>query len=214
LRIEDVDYAQSANTFLAVFLGAFLATLGGVVAGQVEARLRRGERERNAALLFGEVITTLQTLLRLAGETKAIGDPFGPITMRMLRAARREIEVYDRNRETLYEIRSGSLRVRLHTLILRLNMPLESLLDVHDEITGLLIDLRRSDLTPAQHAELEEALELRRDRRETGFQFIMETAEEIPAMADELGALAKHTFARYRGNAVGVSGAQVAEDAG
>ena len=30
MRVEDIDYAQSANTFLAVFLGAFLATPRGV----------------------------------------------------------------------------------------------------------------------------------------------------------------------------------------
>ncbi|HWA60473.1 MAG TPA: hypothetical protein VG939_03825 [Caulobacteraceae bacterium] len=203
MRIEDIDYAQSANTFLAVFLGAFLATLGGIVAGQVENRLHRGERERNAALLFGEVLTSLQTLLRLAQETRAIGDPYGPITMRMLRAARREIEVYDRNRETLYEIRSGVLRVQLHTLVLRLMMPLESLLDVHHEIGELRLALKARDLTAEERAELAETLAVREERREQGFDFIVETAQEIGPMADALGRLARHSFARYRGNAIG-----------
>ena len=204
MRIEDVDYAQSANTFLAVFLGAFLATIGGVVAGHFEAGSRKKERERHAALLIGEVLTTLQTLLRLAGETRGIGDPYGPITMRMLRAARREIEVYDRNRETLYEINSPVLRSGVHTLVLRINMPLESVIDVSDEIRDLTQALKARDVTEAERVDLEEALALRTERRDVGFDFVIETAAEIPGVVAQLGALAGHRFARYRGNAVGV----------
>ena len=204
LKVEDVDFAQSANTFLAVFLGAFLATIGGLAAGQAEAFFHRRAKERGAALLFGEVLTTLQTLLRLAAETRAIGDPYGPITMRMLRAARREIEVYDRNRETLYELRDGPLRVKLHTLVLRLNMPLESLLDVHTEIGELRTALKVPGLSAADRMEMEEALAARLERRDTGFDFLVETAPEIGEICAELGHIAKHRFARYQGNAVGV----------
>ena len=204
MLLKDVDFAQSANTFLAVFLGAFLATIGGLVAGQVEAFFHRRAKERGAALLFGEVLTTLQTLLRLAAETRGIGDPYGPITLRMLRAARRELEVYDRNRETLYELRDGPLRVRLHTLVLRLNMPLESLLDVHEEIGELRMSLKVPDLSAAARLELEETLATRLERRDGGFDFLVETAPEIAVVVAELGVIAKHSFARYQGNAVGV----------
>ena len=204
LKVEDVDFAQSANTFLAVFLGAFLATIGGLAAGQAEAFFHRRAKERGAALLFGEVLTTLQTLLRLADETRAIGDPYGPITMRMLRSARREIEVYDRNRETLYELRDGPLRVSLHTLVLRLNMPLESLLDVHDEIGELRTALKVPGVAMADRMEMEEALATRLERRDTGFDFLVETGPEIAGIVGQLGGIARHRFARYQGNAVGV----------
>ncbi|HZZ36621.1 MAG TPA: hypothetical protein VFE03_12930, partial [Caulobacteraceae bacterium] len=134
MRLPDLDFATNFGTFSAVFLGALLATVGGVASGQLEAALRRREREQGAALLFGEVLSTLGILLRFAAESRGIGDPYGPVTMRMLRAARREIEVYDRNRETLYELRDAELRVRIHTLVVRLTMPLDGVIDAEADV--------------------------------------------------------------------------------
>src|ERR1700760_3069514 len=99
-----MDFISNFSTLWAVFLGAILATLGGFAATQMEWYLDRKRRERNAALFFGEVLATLSILLGMAERTTKIGDPFGPITMRMFRSALGEVEIYNRNRETLYDI--------------------------------------------------------------------------------------------------------------
>ncbi len=195
--MPDLDFATNFGTFWAVFLGALLATVGGVASGQLEAGLRRRERERGAALLFGEVLSTLAVLLRFAVQTRGIGDPYGPITLRMLRAARREIDVYDRNRETLYELRDGELRVRIHTLILRLTMPLDTLLDTDAEVKHARAELRA--LRGEERAEAEEELAALETRRDQGFDFVIETGQEIGALVLGLGKIARHSFSNYDG---------------
>jgi len=199
VRLPDFDMGGNVGTFAAVFLGALLATVGGVAAGQLEAALRRRERERWAALLFGEVLSTLEVLLHFAEQTRRVGDPYGPITLRMLRAARREIEVYDRNRETLYELRDGRLRVGVHTLILRLTMPLENLLDTDAMVKHGRAELKSATLSPAARAEGEEELNALESRRDQGFDFVTETAEELPELVAALSKIARHRFARYEG---------------
>ena len=87
LKPEDMDFISNFNTFWAVFLGAILATIGGFGATQAEWILERKRRERNAAIFFGELLTTMNIILTIADETRSVGDPYGPITLRMLRSA-------------------------------------------------------------------------------------------------------------------------------
>jgi hypothetical protein len=47
------EFATHSDTLLAVVIGAVLATVSGIAATQLEAYLKRRERERDAALLFG-----------------------------------------------------------------------------------------------------------------------------------------------------------------
>lgn len=205
MRVEDVDFAQQANTFWAVFTGAFLATVGGIVTTQAETRIRRRERERDAALMFGEILTTLNVLILMAGRTRGFGDPYGPITLRMLRACRREIDVYDRNRETLYELRDGALRVALHGLIVRVTMPVDGVLDATVEITQVKASLRAPGLTEENREETLRTLAVMEERRDQGFDFIMEMRDEIASVVGRLGKLARHTFNAYdTGTGVGV----------
>ena len=114
-----LDIDSGASTLVGVTAGALLATLGGLLAGQFEHHLRRLEREKSAALLFGEILAALRLIMRLADEAHGRGDPFGPITMRILRAAQRETQIYDRNRETLFDVRDPALRARTHLLLLQ-----------------------------------------------------------------------------------------------
>ena len=101
MRLDAADLSIHSETLLAVLLGAVLATLSGLVATQFEAHLRRRERERDAALLFGELLSTLKVLIDTADRARGQGDPYGPFTIRMWRAVRRELDIYDRNREAL-----------------------------------------------------------------------------------------------------------------
>ena len=196
MRLPDFDLTGPASTFWAVFLGAFLATIGALIAGQVEDVFRRRGAERHAALLFGEVLATLGVLLRIVEEVKGYGDPYGPVTIRMLRSARREVEVYDRNRETLYILRDGDLRVRLHTSILRLTMPLEGVIEGHEAILAHQAALKTAK--DAERAELERLIAEEVERREQGFAFVMDQRERLSELTKELGRIARHDFRATR----------------
>ena len=56
---DTFGFLVDQNTLIAVILGAILATIGGFVATMLERYLDKRERERNAALFFGEVLSTL-----------------------------------------------------------------------------------------------------------------------------------------------------------
>jgi hypothetical protein len=131
------------DTILAVTVGAVLATLGGFVATEMEARLRRKERERGAALLFGELLTALATIIRIADQSRGHGDPFGPFTLRMLRAAQRETDAYERNRGALYDLRDGRLRLEIHVLMVRTGLALEGVFETTADLAEIGSALRK-----------------------------------------------------------------------
>ena len=63
------------QTFAAVILGAVLASLGGFSATQLGIWIDRARRGRDAALLGGEILAAVGTLLRLAEETARLSIP-------------------------------------------------------------------------------------------------------------------------------------------
>lgn len=172
MKLQDIDFAPHTDTLVAVFLGALLATLSGVIANQFEAFFKRRERERAAALLFGEVLSTLKLLLEGAERTRGVGDPRGPVTKRMLLAARREMDIYERNRESLTELRDAGLRVDLHGIMVRLSIALDGLLSAMDA---------------PDEAE----------RWDRAFDFLMINADRLTALIARLGVLARHPFEEY-----------------
>src|ERR1700761_2737134 len=129
---DTFGFLVDQNTLIAVILGAVLATVGGFGATMLERFLDKRERQRNAALFFGEILSSLVIILRFADQTKKIGEPYGPITMRMLRSARGELDIYDRNRENIFDLNDGDLRARIQTLLIRLSMPLDGVIDAAD----------------------------------------------------------------------------------
>src|ERR1700677_2064093 len=129
MRLNPLEMSPHGETLVAVVVGALLATVSGIAANQLEAFFRRREREKAAALLFGEVLSSLRVILEGAERTRRIGRPYGPVTRRMLHAARREIDIYDRNRENLLDLREAKLRVDLHALMVRIAMPLDGVID-------------------------------------------------------------------------------------
>ena len=196
MRLEQPD--TGAATLIAVTLGALLATLGGVIATQLENQVRKRERERNAALLFGEILSTLELILTLADESRERGDRYGPLTMRMVAAARREMDIYDRNREALYDLRNASLRVKIHGLAIRVSMALDGILEATPEIAAVELHAKSPGLTKKAKDELAARLERMRATREGGFDFALEMAEQTKAVVGELGVLAKHSFEGVR----------------
>jgi len=195
MAIDTFGFLTDQSTLLAVFLGAILATIGGFSATVLERQLDKREREHNAALFFGEVLSALSVIIRFADETKKIGEPYGPITMRMLRSARNELDIYDRNRETLFDLQDADLRARILTLIIRLSMPLEGVIEATEELKALQLQLRALG-NAADRAELEERIRIGEAQRESGYGFIQETAAKLKDVISALEPLAGHSFDR------------------
>jgi hypothetical protein len=164
-----------SGALVGVVVGAVLATLSGILGNQYEAFALRRERERTAALLFGEVFSTMRILLEGARASVETGEPFGPLTRRLLVATRREVEIYERNRESLVALHEAQLRSDMHNVALRIAMPLDGLME--------------SFLAPEGDA--------RDAERRRVFAFLMENASRIPNLTERLGRIAKHNFEDY-----------------
>jgi hypothetical protein len=174
MRLEYPDVAHGGETLVAVVVGALLATISGVIANQWEAHQRRRERERSAALLLGEVLSTLQVLLESADRLRLRPPPYGPVTRRMLRAARHEIGIYERNRESLIDLRDPALRADLHRLTVQIAMPLDGIIDSLDQVGP------------------------ENDRaRDQGFEFMMQNCGRIRGLVTRLGRVARHDFHHF-----------------
>jgi hypothetical protein len=205
MRGDNFDFISNFSTVWQVFLGAILATIGGFAATQIEWYFERKRREHDAALMFGELLTTLGVIITLTHRTHGIGDPFGPITVRLLRSAKREFDIYDRNRERLYDIRDAKLRAGVHTLVLRINTPLEGVFDAHEEIAKLEVQLRSPRISPEHHEDMMARIERLKLNRIGSYEAIVENSEELKNIIEQLEPYAQHEFHAMRdaGRAVG-----------
>jgi hypothetical protein len=132
---EIPEIGQEATTLFAVGVGAVLATVGGFVATLFEARMRRRERERTAAVTFGEILASLRVMIRASESSHSIGDPWGQLTLRLFRSARREVDCYERHRTALSDLRDTDLRLALHAAMIRVMLGLDGILEAtSDEI--------------------------------------------------------------------------------
>lgn len=191
LKPEDFDFLSHGDTVWAVVLGAMLATLGGFVATHLERAVVRRERQRDLALFFGEVLSTLAVIVEMAGETRSRGEPYGAVTMRILRTARREVDVYERNRERLFDLHDGALRTRIHALVARLTLPLDGVFDAMRELSELQARLAASAV-PAEEAAADRArLE---ERRKAAFDLLLEAAAQLGSVVTRLEPLARQSF--------------------
>ena len=175
LRLHDLANGMHAETLAAVTLGAVVATAAGVVANLFEARIHRRERERAAALLFGEVISTMRTILEAALQSMSVGERWGPVTKRMLIAARRELDIYERNRESLLDLRDAQLRVDIHSTIVRIAMPLDGII-----------------------AALEDPTSMQPDARDRGAEFMAESLTRFPPLVERISRVAGQNFDLYK----------------
>jgi len=189
--------AADTDTLWAVVIGAVLATVGGFAATQLEGFIRRRERERSAALLFGEVLSVIELLTELAEASRRRGDPYGPLTMRLLRAVRRETEAYDRNRESLYDLRDAKLRAQIHALMVRVTLTLDGVFDGTDEIVQTQRTFGGLSADDPARAELAGQLESLLETRQGAFEFLVETVQEIKPLIAVLRPLAKESFDAY-----------------
>jgi hypothetical protein len=176
------DALGNASTLGGVVVGAVVATLGSFAAAWWERRLLRREREADAALVFGELLRTLSLQMSVLRAAHAHGDPFGPITIRMARALRREVEIYDRNRERLYTVRDAALRPQASALMARLTFALDRVLDNTEALAVQPAETERDELIAG---------------RDQAFEFLVECSEELPALVDRFAALANTRLADF-----------------
>jgi hypothetical protein len=176
------DAIGNASTLIGVVVGAVVATLGSFAASWYERRLLRREREADAALVFAEILRTLSLQISVLRAAHARGDPFGPITIRMARAVRREVDIYDRNRERLFVVREASLRPRTNALLARITFAIDRVLDNTEALAGRPSDTERDELESG---------------RAQAFEFLVQCSEELPGVIGELAALANTRLAEF-----------------
>lgn len=183
MATEIPNFGVPDDTLVAVVLGALLATLGGFIAARFEAWLRRRERERDAALLLGEIVFTFVMILKMTDDTRRIGEPFGPVTMQMLAGARREADAYERHRDRLPDLGDPVLRVGMHKLMITLTMTLDGVLQTSRTLAEL----------PAGKAAAARADALAASRV-SGFDFIIETLPTLDPLLKQLSKIARISF--------------------
>lgn len=174
LRLSELASNAHAETLAAVTLGALVATVSGVVANMFEARARARQRERAAAVLVGEALAAMHTILEAAMHSMMVGERYGPVTRRMLIAARGELDLYERNRELLLDLRDAQLRADLHSMMLRLAMPLDGVI-----------------------ASLNDVTEAHSNARDQGMEFLRETLTKISPLLERLGRVSGRRFDAY-----------------
>jgi hypothetical protein len=192
-----VNLQNGDTTLWAVVLGAVLATFSGFVANQLEASLHRRERERAAALLFGEILSVLDLLTTMAHEARGRGEPYGPFTMRLLRALRREVDTYDRYRDALYDLRDPKLRGQIHALMVRVTVSLDSIAETSAMIGQIESDIRALHAEHPERVDVLARLETLLEAREGSFDFAVEAIGRAPPIITMLRPLAKQDFGVY-----------------
>lgn len=196
MAIPHID-VETAAQLGAVVVGAFLATIGGYLASQAEHLVRRGERERTAALLFGDILSALKLTCELAAQSQQRGDPYGPVTMRLIKAARRETETYDRNRESLFDLNDQAVRAHMHILMVRLTLSFEGALDAAGELADTELALEADGMSESLRKALEGRLATHVLDRQGSFDYAQEVAREIEPILVRLRAIARTPFEEH-----------------
>jgi hypothetical protein len=194
LLLPRININASDGSVVAVVVGAFLATISGFVATQIEHFNRRRDNERSAALLFGEILVGVRFVLTFAGETRGRGDPYGPVTMRLVRAAQRETQTYDRNRESLFDLRDPEIRAQIHILMTRLILALEGIVDANREITSNETTMRLRGEADESYKAFAAVRDAHLQDRQRTFDFTIELVSEIRPLLEKLQRIAKYSF--------------------
>lgn len=191
------DYVGNLDTLLAVVVGAVLATGGALTADVIRERSGRAIRERDAARFFGEILTSIDQVLSAAFSSQSIGDKWGSVTRRLFRTALNEANVYERNRERLFDIRDMALRFRVHEHFVRKSVSIVALLEYSDEAAAvegrLASELTLSD---ERRKALEGELASHRQFREAALATVVEEHAKTRIVTRDLEKLAKVDFAQ------------------
>lgn len=192
MRQAAFDFIGNLDTLIAVVVGALLATVGGLIGEHFEDRIERKRRERDAARFFGEIMTTIDTLVDRAIASQAIGDPWGPVTMRLFRTALREAEIYERNRERLFDLHDMELRKLIHSHVVSEILPLEGMTDATDHISTLRERLEDdASLAAEKRARISALVENYDGMRSRALEFIKSERQQTDAICMRLSVLSE-----------------------
>jgi len=180
--------------FVAILLGAFLASAGGFLVTWLLDHLERRRQERSIALVCLDLLTSLSVMTDLAQKSRGRGDPYGPFTMRLVRGCLRDLDVYERNRERIADISDPNVRAEIYQCMTRLTLSLDGILSETDVIAKLdetLAELRGAPEEP-KAVDLAKQRAERASRRDASFDFIVETIKNLgEPLAARLRVIAK-----------------------
>lgn len=197
MRQSLFDFIGNLDTLLAVVVGAALALIGGILSEHYEDAIERRRRERDAARFFGEILGSIDALVDRAIHSQKFGDPWGPVTMRLFRTAMREAEVYDRNRERLFDIQDMELRSRIHVHVISEIFPLEAIIEGSDRIAAITERLDDGPvLSDDKRQKLQERLAVWLNSRKTGLDFIEDERKKTSDLCRALESLAGISFTK------------------
>src|SRR5262249_35795531 len=120
---------------------------------------------------------SLSVMTHLAQGARGRGDPFGPVTIRLVRGCLRDMEVYDRNRERIADISDPETRAEIYQCMTRVALSLDGVLSETESI-------KRIDETVAEQrggARADDLAKQREEcawRRNASFDFILEAMKE------------------------------------
>ena len=194
MRNTVFDYVGNLDTLLAVFIGALLATGGALIAEIIQDKRNRKRCERDAARFFGDILTSFDRVLDFTFRSQTIGDPWGPTTLRLFKTALREAQVYERNRERLFDIREMGLRNRIHTHFLTETFPLEAIIEGCEQLHEIKALLDQSKLSRQEVKRLETELEQVQAQLETGLEALKTERAKTPELCTDLERIADTKF--------------------
>jgi hypothetical protein len=180
--------------FVAMIIGAFLASTGGFLVAWLLDHMARKRQERSIALVCLDLLSSLSVLTNLAKDARARGAPYGPYTIRLVRSCMRDLEVYERNRERIADISDPNARAEIYQCMARLTLSIEGVLGETEVIAKSddAIEAARAAGNPARVQELTLDRKEREIRRDLSFEFMVETAEELSTpLSQKLRAIAK-----------------------
>jgi hypothetical protein len=191
--IFDVTSAAGAQ-FLAMIIGAFLASTGGFLVAWLLDRMERKRQERSIALVCLDLLSSLSVLTNLAKDARARGNPYGPYTIRLVRSCMRDLDVYERNRERIADIADPNVRAELYQCMARMTLAVDGVLGETDVIarTNDEFEVARAKGDTAKVEELAQDRRERETRRDISFDFMLETTQELCGpLSIKLRAIAK-----------------------
>jgi hypothetical protein len=111
----------------------------------------------------------------------------------MVRAAQREADTYDRNREALFDLRRADVRAQIHTLLIRLTLALDGVLAASEAIVEADLALKSTDSDLAK-AAYQARIDSNVADRAGSFDYAVELGVEIPALLKALNRTAHYSF--------------------
>src|SRR5690242_18917408 len=121
-------------------------------------------------------MASLSVMMHLAQSARGRGDPYGVFTMRLVRSCLRDLDVYERTPERIADISDPETRAEIYQCMTRLTLAHDGILSEsyvstkHDETL-----LEPDGIKPARLAELTKQRDERAWRRDSSFDFMMET---------------------------------------